>query len=540
MTIRSSLGPVAVAAALAFGFGAAGAAAQGTLFCMRDGQQVKADRFETRNGRFYLYIAGASAPLEYPTAAVAGINVACTMPVQPQGGAGTAAPPPISADAGFGVHGSNTIGERLMPMLVEAFGTKKFGTRPTAKLGEPEEQELTLRGASGPSTVVQLHAHGSGTASKSLISGAALIGMSSRQANDAEAQATLAAHRVDIRTPGNEHVLALDGLAVIVHPSNGIRQLTLDQLAQIFSGQIKNWNQVGGNNAEISVHRRDDKSGTYDTFNALVLSPRKLKPSPTAKAHESSETLSEEVFRDTNAIGFIGLPYVNRNKALLIGENCGIASGASKYNIKAESYPLARRLYLYTLGQPRHPLAQDLLRFAMSDEAQPVIQEAGFVEQTVEYQDDADQRQWIDGLLNNPTAALPAGKQVPDNAKAALAGAVGSLRRTSLVLRFDRASANLDTRAQQDVARFARFLNSPAAQGKNFTVVGFADSDGAWQANIRLAAERAASVWRALQTAGVAVRPDQQVSFSYLAPVACNDTDAGKAKNRRVEIWMTK
>lgn len=517
------------------------ALAQGSTFCLADGKQIMADRFEQRDGKFYLHLPGSGAPLEYAAADVAGINVPC----QPGPVRAALAVSPVAAasptgGADFAVHGSNTIGERLMPLLIEAYGQRRHGVRPTAKLGQPEEQELTLGAAGGPKTTIELHAHGSGTSAKGLLSGAAQIGMSSRPATDAEVQAIQAAHGVNIRTPGSEHVLALDGLAVIVNPANPVRQLSLDQVAQIFAGQITSWSAVGGPSAPIVVHRRDDKSGTYDTFNSLVLSPRKVKPSPQATAHESSETLSEAVFRDQNAIGFIGLPYINRNKPLPIAESCGITTAASRFTVKSESYPLARRLYLYSFGRPKHRAAQDLLEFVMSDEAQPTIQEAGFVEQSVEIQAAADQQAWADGLASAAGAYLPAGKELPQPARATLARTIAGAQRTSLVLRFERASSALDTRAQQDVARFARYLRSPEARGKRFWIAGFADSDGPWGLNVNLSRDRAASVQQALTQAGVPVQDSQLMAFSYQAPVACNDTNGGRAKNRRVEIWMTR
>jgi phosphate transport system substrate-binding protein len=526
-----------------------GAMAQGVTFCLRDGMQIKADRFENRDGKFYLYI-GTSSPLEHPASAVVGINVTCPTPsvAAPAvtaaaaniGQTRAAVGAPAASGGEFAIHGSNTIGERLMPMLVDAFAEKQLRTKPAVKMGAPEEQEITLRPTQGGApTVVQLHAHGSGTSAKGLASGAAVIGMSSRRATDPEVKSIEETRRVNILAAGNEHVLALDGLAVIVHPSNPVIQLSLDQIAAIFSGQVTNWSQLGGRDATIAVHRRDDKSGTYDTFNSLVLSPRKVKPTPQAKAYESSESLSEEVFKDQNAIGFIGLPYINRNKALQITQACGLASAPTKFGVKTETYPLARRLYLYTLGQPNHPVARNLLTFSLSDEAQATVTEAGFVEQSVEVQSDAEQVRWADSFAAAPDGYLP-GKEIPQAGKSTFMRVLGASRRTSLVLRFDRASANLDTRAKQDIQRFARFLSSPAARGKRFWVVGFADADGNWSNNLRLSQGRATSVARALRSAGIAIANDQLLPLSYQAPVACNDTDAGKANNRRVEIWLTR
>ena len=103
---------------------------------------------------------------------------------------------------------------------------------------------------------------------------------------------------------------------------------------------------LGGNSGAISIHARDDKSGTYDTFKSLVLDPLNLKLLAAAHRYESSTELSDAVAADPGAIGFIGLPYVRRSKVL------GISAGAgnppivpTQFTVGTEDYPLSRRLY---------------------------------------------------------------------------------------------------------------------------------------------------------------------------------------------------
>jgi phosphate transport system substrate-binding protein len=86
----------------------------------------------------------------------------------------------------------------------------------------------------------------------------------------------------------------------------------------------------------------------------------------------------------------------------------------------------------------------------------------------------------------------------------------------------------------------ARYLNSPAASGKRFFIVGFADSVGSWGANRGLAAQRAMQVGRELERAGVRVPRGSLLTMSYMAPVACSDNDVGLAKNRRAELWIAR
>ena len=136
-----------------------------TIFCLLDGTKIGASRFETRDGKFLLYVSGPTEPLEYPMSAVRGINVDPCL-----------APPPATKTATasgggsgrFGVQGSNTIGERLMPMLIEAHA-HGLGAKPTTKLTDKEEEISFETG--GARSTIELKAHGSGAAAKALVEG---------------------------------------------------------------------------------------------------------------------------------------------------------------------------------------------------------------------------------------------------------------------------------------------------------------------------------------------------------------------------------
>jgi len=517
-----------------------------TDVCLRGGVYVRATRIETREGRYVLFTEGSSSPLEVSAEQVQSIGV---QPCE-----GTSSPAlPSALGPKFGIHGSNTIGERLMPMLVEAYAQKQYGTRPIFKARAPEEQDIEVRssGATEPLAVIDLAAKGSGNSAKGLLEGKALIGMSSRRVNDEETAKINEQLQVNIRAPDNEHVLALDGLAVIVHHSNPIRQLTLEEIARIFAAEVTNWKDVNGRDAagqpihgadtQIRIHARDNVSGTWDTFRSLVLEPHggpKRALSSGAARYDSSENLSDAVAKDPGAIGFIGLPYINKNYPIGIASNCGLVSNPSPFTVKTEEYPLARRLYLYSIGTPKHAVARGLLQFSLSDDAQQTIIEAGFIDQAVEFVDAAEQRRWVRGITANPSSALPADKDIPISAVRQLETTLNSARRSAVVFRFDRGSSELDAKVVQDIGRLARYLQSSAVSGRRYYIAGFADSDGGWEFNQRLSAARAARVGQELERSGVQVSKERLFSFQYMAPVACNDADMGRAKNRRVEVWI--
>ncbi len=241
--------PIFLAAAFAT-LCARGAAAEPhtTIFCLLDGTKIGATRFETREGKFLLYVSGATEPLEYPVNAVRGINVdPCPAPPP----AATTATANGGGSGRFGVQGSNTIGERLMPMLIEAYA-QGLGAKPTTKLTDKEEEEISFE-TGGARSTIELKAHGSGTAAKALVEGKAVVGMASRRLKPEEVKALDDKFHADALAPGNEHVLALDGLAVIVNAANPVQKLGLAQIAGIYAGKITNWSELGGADRIIKV-----------------------------------------------------------------------------------------------------------------------------------------------------------------------------------------------------------------------------------------------------------------------------------------------
>lgn len=456
----------------------------------------------------------------------------------------------------FGVYGANAMGEKLMPKLIEAFAQRRFGGKPIVARKDQDTTEYELRGSDGATAVavIDLQFKGSSTAPTAFLERKASIGMMSRRAKPEEADRLNRTLKVDLLTPGdgNEHVVALDGLPILINKANPLKQLSLDQIARIFSGEIKNWKDVrgldargaaiSGANAPIKIHARNDKSGAYDVFKSVVLEQADQPAralSPQAARHESNDQLSDAVAKDPGAIGFAPFPYIRQNHPVRLLLPCGMGVTPSRFTVKTEEYPLARRLYMYTPGVPSEPLADELLQYALSDDAQKVVNDAGFIDQEIEFQNAAEQQNWARMATGTTGNGLPADKTAPAEAVRTFNAAIQGMRRTSVVFRFDKGEASLDAKALQDAVRLAGYLRSPSGENKKFLLVGFADSFGDWEANARLSNTRAAQVAARLRSLGVRVPTQNVMSFSYLAPVACNDA-AGQFQNRRVEVWIGK
>ncbi|HEY5947335.1 MAG TPA: substrate-binding domain-containing protein, partial [Kofleriaceae bacterium] len=344
-------------------------------------------------------------------------------------------PAPVAREPTLRLCGSNTIGAELGPSIVEAFLRRRGATDVIRSAGaEPHHLRIasTLDGAP---IAIDLAAAGSSTGFEGLVAGRCDIAMSSRPVNTAELAAADHAGLGDLRGPATEHVLALDGIAVIVHSNNPVRQLDRDALHGVFTGAITDWAQLGGTPGPIHVLARDHHSGTYDTFKALVLGKDELRSG--TPRYEDSVALSDKVAADPNAIGFIGLPYIRAAKALAISERGTPPMLPTAFTITTEGYLLARRLYLYVPAKPRSPLVTELVSFALSVPGQQVVRDAGFV-----------------------ALDVGAGESVACDARCPkrYAALVRGARRLSVDFRFRYGSDEPDSRARRDLDRVVHYL----------------------------------------------------------------------------------
>jgi phosphate transport system substrate-binding protein len=425
--------------------------------------------------------------------------------------------------------GSNTIGAKLVPKLLEGFGQSIGDAQQRWIAGaETEEQSLTAKGTNGDIFMADVSAHGSATAFTALANGAADIGMASRSIKPDEQQHLASLGLGDLTSPEQEHVLALDGVAVLVNAGNPLNQLSLSQIADIFSGDKKDWADFGGKPGPITIYSRDDKSGTFDTFKTLVLQDRKLAVD--AKRFESNEDLSDAVAADGSSIGFASLAYIRNTKPLSIATDCGLVFAPTEFLVKTEDYPLSRRLFLYSRADGASSRAAPFIEYALSPSAQKIVADAGFINLQMQPSSAAyvaDRLGQADKAQSNKIDIASA-KKFDVLAKNA--------SRLSVAFRFHSGTARLDSRAVRDIARLAEVLKQPGFQGKQIALAGFSDGVGRAASNLYLSLERASAVAAALRLRGVTAPVAE--GFGAAGPVACDETPQGLEKNRRVEVWV--
>ncbi|HPD57274.1 MAG TPA: PstS family phosphate ABC transporter substrate-binding protein [Smithellaceae bacterium] len=218
-----------------------------------------------------------------------------------------------------------------------------------------------------PGVQISVSGGGSGEGIKAIIDKTTDIAMSSREIKKEEIE--LAKTR-----GGNpvEHVIAHDALIPIVHPRNKVSNLTIDQLSQIYQGNITNWKEVGGEDLKIVAISRDSSSGTFESWDHFVM--KKTKVTPRAQMLASSGAVTTAVAKNRYAIAYVGIGYLNKNvKALSVNGVKGTAETAL-----SKEYPLSRELYVYTNGEPVGEIAK-FIAFLKSKEGQKIVGKVGYV-----------------------------------------------------------------------------------------------------------------------------------------------------------------
>jgi phosphate transport system substrate-binding protein len=210
-----------------------------------------------------------------------------------------------------------------------------------------------------PGLGVNVQGGGSSAGIQACKAGACQIGMSSRDLKKDEKDL-------------HEIVIARDGLAIIVHPSNPVRGATLAQVKQVFEGDLTNWTYLGGPDKEITVVTREEGSGTRGAFQELVMGKTRIFRG--AITEDSNGTVREIVAHDPYSIGFISLGLVNEQVRALALD--GVEG--SEASIRAGRYKLVRPFLFLTRGEPTG-VAREFIDFVLSDEGQALIKKEGLI-----------------------------------------------------------------------------------------------------------------------------------------------------------------
>jgi phosphate transport system substrate-binding protein len=219
-----------------------------------------------------------------------------------------------------------------------------------------------------PDVKISISGGGSGNGIKALIDGSTDIADSSRFIKDKEVK--LAIERGQYPVP---FAVAYDCIVPVVHPSNTMTNLSMDQLKDIYMGKIKNWKELGGPDRPVVVVSRDTSSGTYEVWHKKVMKKERVFPGALLQA--SNGAVVQAVAKNKNAVGYIGLGYLeNTVKAMTVSN----ITGSAETTLNG-TYPISRPLFMFTPGWPKLEVLSFIQFVINPQKGQKLVGEAGYV-----------------------------------------------------------------------------------------------------------------------------------------------------------------
>jgi phosphate transport system substrate-binding protein len=223
-----------------------------------------------------------------------------------------------------------------------------------------------------PGTQIQVTGGGSGVGIASLINGTTDIAASSRPIKASETDKL----KQRFATTGYAYPIARDGLSVYLNAANPIKELTIAQIRDIYTGRITNWKQLGGRDASIILYSRESSSGTYQYFKDNVLMGKDY--SPRAQTLQGTAAVVNAVARDANGIGYGGAAYAKGIKfAAVKKDDKSPAIMPTLETVRGGQYPISRLLYLYTRVKPSREM-KAFLDWATGPEGQQIVTKVGY------------------------------------------------------------------------------------------------------------------------------------------------------------------
>ena len=244
------------------------------------------------------------------------------------------------------------------------------GSDTMVNLGQAWAEEFMKK---NPKAMVAVTGGGSGTGIAAVINGTCDIAETSRKMTKKEIEM---AKKNGIKPV--EHIIALDGIVVVAHPSNPVTKLTIEQLAGIFTGKTTDWKELGAKPGKIIILSREVNSGTHIYFKEHVLGNKEY--APTALLMPSSQAIADEVAQNPSAIGYYGMGYISKKqKVIAVAKNKDSGyTNPSLANVKNGKYPVSRPLFMYTNGAPKG-LTKNFIDFIMSKQGQEIVKKLDFV-----------------------------------------------------------------------------------------------------------------------------------------------------------------
>lgn len=407
------------------------------------------------------------------------------------------------------IHGSNLIGQQLVPKLVESW-LRSIGYGDIRRVERSVSRTEIFASRDGEALVVEIDKRGTASGFRDLVAGDAEIAMTARAPNAAETDA--AWQLGDLHSPSQEWVLGLDGLVVLAGPGVAAKSLDLANLRQILDGGVRDWSQLRQGAGSISVHTLPDASGAGEALSALVLGGKRIPA--TVQRHRDVAAVLSALRSDPKALAILSLRAPRGGLRPIAIESGGRAFLPDAASIGAEDYPLLRRVHFHT-GQLITALGRGFVQYAVSPEGQAVVARSQFAAFD------------LHPVVPGPIA------DAPEDYRKLVADAV----RLPLTLRFSRGLDLFDSRSRQDLERLAAFLRRPENARRRVLLAAFANPQpGAPFQSLFLSQERVDFVsaeMLSLNLKVVSVR-----GFGGSMRLADSGRPDARYRNDRVEVWL--
>ena len=315
------------------------------------------------------------------------------------------------------------------------------------------------------------------------------------------------------------HIIALDAMVAVVPSTRSLRELSAGDLHKVLSGEVRNWRQLGGEDQELQLVV--PSAGSED---ALVVTPefRGLhETNSRVRSPGPGQSVGEAVQALPGGLGLASFHAAAEFKMLSLAPTAG-ASGIlpRPLTISTEDYLYCRRVFAHTTSSPTTAVVE-FLNYLRSAEGQQIVAQANYVDLRIQ-------------LVATP---------LPPEAMVIIGRVLGTdkvvqAHRLSTSFRFALDSERLDLKALADVDRVQKILSRATIGNVRCLVVGFADSQGTAEYNQGLSKDRADAVSSRIETSSGELPRLVRVALGEMLPVADNDSESGREKNRRVELWL--
>lgn len=439
--------------------------------------------------------------------------------------------------AEISVSGSSTMGAVLMPALIEGFALRNSyeARRENVDTGN-FVYELVDTGTQKPVARFYFHVSTTDEGFADLLANDADIVMALREIRPDERQRAREAGMGDMTQANRSRVLSLDALVPIVAPSNPVDRISPQDLAAVYSGRITNWSDLGGADAEISLHLPDASTGLAQSVEDDIMGPARATLADWIVRHDRDLDVVDAVLRDPFAIGITSYADTGDTRPLTLTGPCGFSLSAGRETIKTEDYPLTAPMFLYLPARRLPKIGREFLAFTRGPSAQVVIRRAGFVDQAPEEVSINDQG------YRFANAITSAGPEITLGELQRMTRTLYGMSRLTTSFRFEAGSVRLDAQSRSNVQQLARAIEQGTYDARQVLLVGFSDGDGPAAANRDIALRRAEAVRRAIEAAAPTANFERfQLdvdAFGEALPMACDDSAWGRQANRRVEVWV--